>query len=271
MKKYKMEDFVLDKTNIGKFEIAGFERQLYTHHLHGIIRNIQENNLLDDIITVIPNGNKYKIIDGQHRFQAFVYLIKEKGLKKMKIVLRILSAPEFQKNGKEAYLTLDSAKPLTIRDILKVYDDGNVRFFNKLSRFCNHYGSRKKLSYVGVLAGIYYGLSGVPNVNKRSIKGVLEKISDDAINKMDYILSNLLVVTGHNLDSILYRAIVFRNTSKMVFTFSELIEDQKLFQDMLYRFQGDSFINRNAGDRTGESYSLVFDYMCRIFEKMVGD
>jgi len=47
-------------------------------------------------LTVIPDGNRYKIIDGQHRFCAVKSLLMSKNIKSFKLHLRIIDEKKME-------------------------------------------------------------------------------------------------------------------------------------------------------------------------------
>jgi hypothetical protein len=68
--KMLFKNFDLTLENSSKFEVAKFERQVYKSHFNRLKRAIINGELLDNVLTVIPSGNRYRIIDGQHRIEA---------------------------------------------------------------------------------------------------------------------------------------------------------------------------------------------------------
>lgn len=102
----QFKDFELTLSNVSKFDIAKFERKIYKSHFSRLKRAINNKQMIDNIITVIPSGNQYKIIDGQHRFLALIDLLNEGLNKKFNLHLRILDEKSILKDAKEEVMSL---------------------------------------------------------------------------------------------------------------------------------------------------------------------
>jgi len=258
----RFENFMLKKNNLDRFEIAEFERKTYTAHLGRIKKAMKNGTMVDNVITVIPDGDRYKIIDGQHRFFAWASFLKDGIMKKIPLHLRVMDELQYIKNGRETYISLDSAKPLSGKDILKVYDDGKQNFFNLLRRFCTHYGSKKNLTFFIVLAGYRYMVTSNPILRKPHVEKTILQVTDEDIHKLAYVVANLYTVTERDTEHFLYRGIIFRNIIKLVFDNPVLIKKQKQFQAILKGFMHDSFLQQNQTYRSIEAYKTIYSYIC---------
>lgn len=259
--KIEIKEFELNLGNQSKFIVAGFERKIYSRHLGKIREAIKEGNLHDTVITVIPENNRYRIIDGQHRFAAMVKLLENKDFKDIPIFLRIVNNVESEESGREVYLALDSGKPLTIRDILKIFDDGKHPFFNLLRTLCNHYGTGEYMTYAEILAAYEYAISGDPFFSKDKVKDSVERMTQEEVYKLAYVLSNIYTVVGRPKDQFIYKSICFRNIVKVIWENPVLITKQGKFQTFLKKVANDSFLQTNSGERAVEVYAVVYNYM----------
>jgi hypothetical protein len=220
--------------------------------------------MIDNVITVIPDENRFKIIDGQHRYWAWVSLLSDKIIDEVNLHLRILDELEYLKDGRQTYLALDSSKPLTGKDILKVYDDGKNKFFILLSQLCNHYGDTKTLSFFEVLAGYFYATTGNNGFQRLDIETAVKNITPEDIHKLGFVISNLYTIVGRDTNHFIYRAIILRNIVKFLFESSELMKKQNKFQNLLKEFMKDTFLQQNVKvARTVEAYDIIYSYMVK--------
>jgi hypothetical protein len=263
----KLVEFTLTNQNKGKFIVAPFERKVYDAHLGRIKTAIKQGKMYDNIISVIPEKNRYKIIDGQHRFHDFVSLLEEKHNKSFDIVLRVFDEKEFKKNGLKVYLALDSAKPLTVRDIVKAYDNGKIPFFNILKPFCTHYGSKRTIPYAVVLGSYNYVKTDNAFFGKNDIDYETFDIDTAEIHKIHYILSNLMRVTNRDVSKIIFRQLILYNVVKICFDLDHFIKHQSKFQSFLKGLLADKFISAVLETRTSETFKTVYNYML----KKIGD
>jgi len=260
-KDFELQEFELNRISQSKFIVASFERRIYPRHLNQIRVAIQAGRMHDTIITVIPEGNRFRILDGQHRFSAMMTLLKTKEFDSIPIYLRIMKKVKGEENGRDVYLALDSGKPLTIRDILKVYDDGKQPFFNKLRMSCNHYGSKENLTFAGVLAAYHYAVSGDPFFTRDHVKDAIGNMTEDDVHRLAYVITNMYTVLGRPREQFIYKAICFRNIVKVIWTRPELITKQGKFQSFLKKLATDSFLQTNSTERAIEAYKVVGNYM----------
>jgi len=256
--------FKLTNENKTKFIIAGFERKVVEPHLKRIEKAISENKLFDNILTVLEEKNKYKIIDGQHRFLEFCSVLNGKEAKEIDIFLRIIKTeipPE------EIYLALDSGKQLSGYDILKVFDNGNNDFFNILRQFCSHYPTEKTITFYSCLAGVFYAKHEIPTFSSFITKVTLDKITTEDITLLAYCMANLYTIFGRNADQFIFKAINFRNILRILANYKELIIKQSKFQQFLKSLIKDNFLPKVSSERSSEIYQTVYEYMEKLLER----
>jgi hypothetical protein len=246
--------------NKDKFSIIDFERRLYEKHMSRIKTAIQGDRLYDKIITVVKIGDKFKILDGQHRFVAYCELLDEGIDVAFMIYLRIVELEGAEKL-EDVYIALDSAKALTSRDRLKSFENSNPKFFEGLKAFCYHYPTKGHIDYYSILSAIYYGKFGA-RMHTLALKTTIDSVTDDDIAISGYILSNIFTLIGRDTTNIYFKHQILRTLFRIVYTNKNLIKEQGRFQKFLKGIAGDKFIlNNSSYTGSTSTYKILYDYM----------
>jgi hypothetical protein len=243
------------------FEEAFFERQLYKSHVKQIKEAIIKRKLYDRIITVMPVDSKYKIIDGQHRLEALFELYKEGILKSYPLTLRIIHA----KNEKEAryiYLALDSSKSLTARDVLKVFDDGTVPFFNNLREYCHHYKTQTYISYLEMLGAYNWATTNLIDIPARNkFEETVTSIENFNIERLNLFIKSMYGIYGRNTSNFHFRASIFRSLCKVFFKHFDEINFDKKWVRFLLSITTNDYLQRNSIERSQEGVKAIYQFL----------
>lgn len=205
-----------------EFKIADFEREANQKHVRDIAEAIMGGNLFDNVITVMDRkdaGGAYEIIDGQHRYLALLLLFADGRLDTYTLALRVLSGVE----SRNAYRQLNNGRPLIGDDILKSYDDGTVKVFNKFRDYCVFYMTHtSKLYYSLVIKAIGYGsgtgLAGAGGERARLVKLALG-LDEPELSQMLKMLDMLKSVCGGRIEprAVIVKVPVFWTIARIYF------------------------------------------------------
>jgi hypothetical protein len=257
----QLENFDLS-TIRSLFEVSFFERQLYKRHTLEIKNAIVKRKLFDRIITVMPvEDKKYKIIDGQHRLDALFQLYKEGLLKSYPLTLRIINAKN-EKEARDIYLALDSSKALTSKDVLKVYDDGKLPFFNNLRDIVNHYGSQTYMTYLDLLGAYNFATSNIPDIpNRDKFESLTTNMEICDIERLNMFVKTLYSIFGRNTKNFQFKVPVFRSLCKVFYKHFEDIKFEKKWMQFLLSIASDQYLNRNSREKSREGIKAIFEYL----------
>lgn len=250
-----------------EFAIASFERRLYPSHVGKIKTAILTGKMLDCIVTGYLDGKnpKIHIIDGQHRLAALYELYKEGKLKSYPIIIRKIQAKN-EADARLIYLAINSGKPLTLKDILKAFDDGHNVFFNTLRPFCTHDGTKKKLSFANVASALYY-VRQKNKFHKPQVENFIKSVEKSEAIRMSNLIATLYANVGENTDSLIYAANILRALTRFYFeNFANLHEGK--FARLVRLSVTDKTIKANANANTLENYELVYNYFKDKYAKM---
>jgi len=139
------------------FHYATFERRLSKKKSHKIAHAMLENKFLDNVlrVTEFTGSEKYDVIDGQHRIDGLIYSRETFGLQTYDLILFIYS----EEGKREIYRKLNLGTPLTLGQHLKATDNGRVKFFIDLRRYCEHYTKGSKITFSTAINWIFYAKS----------------------------------------------------------------------------------------------------------------
>jgi len=139
------------------FHYATFERRLSKKKSHKIAHAMLENKFVDNVlrVTEFTGSEKYDVIDGQHRIDGLVYSRETFGLQTYDLILFIYS----EEGKREIYRRLNLGTPLTLGQHLKAIDNGRVKFFIELRRYCEHYTKGSKITFSTAINWIFYAKS----------------------------------------------------------------------------------------------------------------
>jgi len=179
--------------------------------------------------------------------------------------LRIITS---DKEPRQIYMALDSGKPLTSFDITKALDDGNIKFFNELRKYCSYYPSKSTVTFHSCLAGIEYSKSKTIFYGKGSINKTLKQIKNEDISLLKYCLENMFMVFEKNTQNPIFSAINFRNVIRILVKNKQLITNQNHFQRFLKCLMNDKFLVKMVNLRSGETFQTVYEYMFKIVSEI---
>ncbi len=116
-----------------------FQRNKQPNHLRKIIKSIVAKTMPNNIywFWMDKHGN-LKSIDGQHRFDSYLYLnsLDEHAWRLITFQAVIIEGSE--KKAIEVYRNLHRGKKHTFSDELKIFDTGKEKFFNMLRGVCDN-------------------------------------------------------------------------------------------------------------------------------------
>ena len=259
MKILKISNLALS-TIKDKFDTAEFERKIYASHIKNIKKAILDNKLVDNIITVHAKkkNGKYQVIDGQHRLCALKALFTERKMLSYTVYVRIVDDIE----DREAYLAINRGKPLSAKDILKVYDDGKSPFFSELRQQCSHYGAKNKLSFAEALYAYGYAKSGCIYSKKEDVAKYVCDITNWECCRIAQCLGMVYASFGKDTSQYHYKAVIFRNIMRIFFDhYKEFTEGRKHFDKFLKKIANDKYLYANQAMRSVEAAEQIYYYL----------
>lgn len=169
-----------------KFPFAPFARKVLTGNVIKIKQKILLNEFVDIVIKVkVKLDGSYIVTDGQHRLTALAQLNEERDL----FYYDLIVIEFYELDEREIQRNLNLGAPHTLRDHLKILDDGNVPFFNGTKRYCSHYFVPGKIIYTQTFRYLHYAKKNEQDVvviRIDDIKDILQKII-----KSDVVFINL--------------------------------------------------------------------------------
>jgi len=151
-----LTDFDLKKIE-EYFHFAVFERKISKKKSHKIAHAMFENKFVDNVlrVTEYSGGEKYDVIDGQHRIDALRYAREVYGLQTYDLILFVYS----EEGKREIYRRLNLGTPLTLGQHLKAIDNGRVKFFIELRLYCDHNSKGSKIRFSTAINWLFYAKS----------------------------------------------------------------------------------------------------------------
>lgn len=259
------KQMILDLSNIDKFLAADFERKKYPAHKNRIMKSIIENGLLKNDVHVWVNNKKYMVIDGQHRIGAMKELLNDGFKGGFAINLNIIPA----NNGIEArkiYHEINmNVKSLVNKDIVKEFDDGNHPFFDKLRRYCTHYGDKKTVPFTNVIAAMKYADTGINRMLRDEYEEWMENESQP-VDRAVTLLEKLDLIVGLDTRQFIYKAPIFRNLFRIYWLY--FLDGQGKFETFIRRVNDCKFLKDNCGAMTLEGMNSLYRYMEDMLNKL---
>lgn len=209
-----LHDFALDKIE-EYFQFASFERKISAKKSRSIAHAIIENRFTDNVLRCVPGSGptKYDIIDGQHRIEGLRYARDNFNLKIYDIVLFVYT----EGNQREIYRRLNLGKPLSLSDHLKALDTGRIRFFNELTKVCDHTGKGGKLRYATIINCLYYAKStSIRPVRPLAIDNFIKSVTINDLKIINEFVP-ILQQIATNPDSIFYHYTLMRNLFRIFY------------------------------------------------------
>jgi len=157
-------------------KVADFERRVNPRHVREIQRAILNNEFYDIVIRCYKDGNKFILLDAQHRIAALILCHEENNLKEYPLMFVIFP----KELGRKIYRRINIGKPLQISDHTKAMDDKKNPYFNELGQWLAHYKDPTHLSYAEMLYMHMYYLTKNANIHRaelleETLKGITIK------------------------------------------------------------------------------------------------
>lgn len=174
----KLDNFLLEKIP-ALFKIPDWERIKADHHVDQIKKAIAENHFYDPYIRVFRTVDKHlMVIDGQHRLAALWLLHRYYNLKTYDLVLL-----EYQEDDAvEIYRRLNAGKPLSLKNYVKTFDNGQDPFFNQLRDILSHDDCNNFWDFASALKCLYFAKTGGKNAGKGILQKVLLDVKQEDID-----------------------------------------------------------------------------------------
>jgi len=249
------------------FEIAEFERKVYSHHIMSIRNAIMNRRLIDFVVTVfrLKDSQKWMVIDGQHRLIALDSLYQEQKLKSYPITIRVINA-KTEKEAREIYLGMNSGKPLTNKDILKSYDTGHVYFFNELRSIAAHDGGKNKMKFSDCLGALYY-VKKLDGIRKNKIESALNSVENWEVVRMKTLLDVMLDVSGGHVKRNIFYSTILRSVSRLYFEEFKTLNEKK-WKKFIESLEEDQTVKANKTAWRVENIEMLYDYLTKKWDKM---
>jgi len=249
--KFPLKD--LEKT----FAYADFERKISPRHVNMIAEAMVQGKFYDNVLTVIKEKGKYKVINGQHRIEALKKLRDKFRCKSYDLILMIAPPEE----ARDIYRRNNLGKKLNLLNHLKAIDAGNVKLFNRLRDWYSFNGSSHKGRYDSIFNALYYTkLETMRAVHVRDIEKFLKKITDEDITKAREFTIAMLKISD-DAHSIIYKAPMFRTLFKVGY---ESDFDRMTWQHFIKKCVNDNEVLLIADDRRYESQQQLYKLMKKI-------
>ena len=246
-----------------KFDIAPFERKIYSNHFADIKSALASGKILDRTVTVYKDNGKFTVLDGQHRLLAARDLLRENKLGSVKFVLRIIDAKD-RNEAMQYYFDLNKGKPLNNQDRMKALDDGTYEFFGWLRDICSHYGSEGKFSFARALQMIHYGGSGL-----RAETGKIPKILELIRNMEKWNIERFRTffkafrLYEPNLKSYMWRTAPVNSMFRVYWERFDDFTERKL-EKFIEKCRNDPFIRSNANLWGDEATRIMYEHVCKL-------
>ncbi|NIQ15351.1 MAG: hypothetical protein GTO02_13445 [Candidatus Dadabacteria bacterium] len=257
MKRKELNRFPLK--NLEKtFVYADFERKISPRHVNLITEAMVQGKFYDNELTVVKiKGDKYKVINGQHRIEALKKLRDKYRCKSYDLALLI--AP--QEEARDIYRRNNLGKKLNLLNHLKAIDAGNVKMFNRLRDWYSFNGSSHKGRYDSIFNALYYTkLDSMRAVHVKDIEKFLKTITEDDITKAREFTIAMQKVSD-DAHSVIYKAPMFRTLFKVGY---EVGFDRMTWQQFIKNCVNDVKVLQLADDKRYESQKQLYDYMKSI-------
>jgi len=259
-----LHDFPLEKIE-EYFQFAVFERKVSTKKSHSIAHAIIENRFTDNVLRCVPGSGsaKYDVIDGQHRIEGLRYARDNFGLEIYDLVLFVYT----EGNQREIYRRLNLGKPLTLSDHLKALDNGKVRFFNELTKVCDHSVKGGKLRYATVINCLYYAKStSIRPVRPLAIDDFIKSVTTHDLKIINAFVP-ILQQIATNPDSIFYHYTLMRNLFRIFYENDLTINEMVKLGDVIKK---SSKVKELAEKRDTFAMRGIYHYIIDISAPKVG-
>jgi len=158
-----------------KFRIADFERIASEYHTDMIRGVIVDNKFYDPFIRGYKSkDNVFVVTDGQHRLASLWVLHKYYGLQTYNLYFIEYN----EKEARQIYRGLNAGKSLTLKNVLKSYDEGRHEFFNKLGDILSHDDGTREWSFAEALGCIAWVKSRTKAMGRQELVKVLDSVTE---------------------------------------------------------------------------------------------
>jgi len=166
---HKFDNFEL-KNIPAFFKIADFERIKQDYHVDQIRASIVKNEFYDNLIRCYKGKDgSWTVLDGQHRLAALWLLHKWYGLQRYDLIV-----VEYTKgNERVIYRKQNSAKPLTIANWVKSYDNHLIPFFNDLRDILSHDDGDKLWEFSSAIYCLVFAKTGTKSFHKTGTEAIV--------------------------------------------------------------------------------------------------
>ena len=236
------------------FQIADFEREVSTKHVHYLKDAIMSNKFYNNMISATQGDKPWNVFDGQHRLSALWLCHIEEGLKKYNLMLGLYP----KDYARIVYRRINMGKPLLARHHLKALDDKKNPFFTKLEPWLSHHPRPDKPLYMTMLQAFVYArgygkAAGIDNVDY-----VLEQTTAKEIETGIKLCEVTASLTKEIFGERLYHVPIYRNVFKATLVHNlNHAQIEKLINKMLKDHQ----IKEIAKTRNHADVAKVFDYI----------
>lgn len=213
----KVDVIGLDKYDLSEiqrdFVVPEFQRRWDREHTNKIVKAIMTNHFYDNIITVYREGNKYWIIDGQHRINALKICYALYKLRYYSIILVIFP----KEHANTVFRRNNLGKKLSVAEMLNSMKDVNAELFRRMRKYVDSYRNKDRIG-IGDLFNAFVFLEG-----KHGYSGVtlleefLPKIDKEHIDAMERMMAILTQIEPEPNYNPIYRAPSFRAIYRLAF------------------------------------------------------
>ena len=259
-----LQNFELSKIE-DYFQFAVFERKVSSKKSHSIAHAMIENRFTDNVLRCVPGSGsaKYDVIDGQHRIEGLRYARDNFGLEIYDIILFVYT----EGNQREIYRRLNLGKPLTLSDHLKALDTGKIRFFNELTKVCDHSVKGGKLRYATVINCLYYAKStSIRPVRPLAIDDFIKSVTAHDLKIINEFVP-ILQQIATNPDSIFYHYTLMRNLFRIFYENDLTINEMLKLGDVIKK---SSKVKELAEKRDTFAMRGIYHYIIDISAPKVG-
>lgn len=247
------------------FQYASFERRISSHKVHKIAHAIMENKFTDNVLRLVESKSpvKYDVIDGQHRIEGLRYARDNFGLVEYDLILFVYLGG----NQREIYRRLNLGKPLNLSDHLKALDTGNLKFFNLLREYCDHYTRGGKFRFATIINCLHYAKStSIRAMRPLSIDDFINSITTREVGIIRKFIP-ILQQIATNPDSPFYRYTIMRNFFRIYFE-NNLTENEMIKLGNMIKKSGK--IQELAEKRDTFAMRGIYHYIIDISGPKVG-
>lgn len=205
-----------------EFVYPEFQRKHDREHSFKIAHAIMQNKFFNIIITVYKEGNKFNVIDGQHRIEALKICWGQFNLKTYSLIIVVLPEEE----ARMAFRRNNLGKKLQIADMLNSMKDINPGFFARMRKYVDTYRNQSRIGYGDLFGAFVFLENRKGTVEITMMEELLPKIREDHIRAMETLMEVLTRIEKHPNHNPIYRAPSFRSLLRI--TFEKKLTDRQI-------------------------------------------